>query len=75
MTKNCMLYPNLEAELKRCGVTKPELSKVIGVSRSNVYTRFVGTKEFSINEALMICTYLEKKSGKEFTVEYLFSLT
>ena len=75
MTKNCLLYPNLEAELKRYEITKPELSKVIGVSRSNVYTRFVGVKEFTISEAIMLCKYLEKKSGKEFTLEYLFSLT
>lgn len=73
--KNAMLYPNLEAELKRYDITKDDIGKVIGVSRSNVYTRLTGNKEITLNEARMICAYIEKISGRPMTIKYLFNFT
>ena len=74
-TKNVMLYPNLEAELKRYEITKDDLAKVIGVSRTNVYTRLTGKKELTLNEARIICAYVEKVSGRPMTLKYLFNFT
>lgn len=74
MRKNCMLYPNLEAELKRCDITKDELGKAIGVSRSNVYTRLTGKKEFTISEARIICAFIERRSGRPQSLKHLFNI-
>ena len=73
MRKKYYLYPNLEAELKRYNVSRDEIAKAIGVSRSNLYTRLTGEKEFSLSEARIICAYLEKKSGQEMSLKYLFN--
>lgn len=71
--KKYYLYPNLEAELKRFNISRDELAQVIGVSRSNLYTRLTGEKEFSLSEARIICAYIEKKSGRVMTIKYLFN--
>ena len=73
MTKHYYLYPNLEAELKRYNISRVELAKVIGVSRSNLYTRLTGEKEFSLNEARIVCAFIEKKSGRPMSLKYLFN--
>lgn len=73
MTKHYYLYPNLEAELKRYNISRVELAKVIGVSRSNLYTRLIGEKEFSLNEARIVCAFIEKKSGRPMSLKYLFN--
>ena len=75
MTKINTLYPNLEAELKRYNISKNDLARIIGVSRSNVYTRLTGVKELSLNDALIIKAYIERVSGRPMTLKYLFNIT
>ena len=67
------LYPNLEAELMRCGITKNEIAKELGFSRIALYQRLTGDVEFSLNEARIICAYLEKRSGRAQSLKYLFN--
>lgn len=68
------LYPNLEAELMRCGVTKKELAKVLGFGRLALYKRLTGDIEFSLNEVRIVCAYLEKKSGRAQSMKNLFNI-
>lgn len=68
------LYPNLEAELVRCGVTKKELAKELGYGRLALYKRLTGDVEISLNEARIICAYIEKKSGRAQSLKNLFNI-
>lgn len=68
------LYPNLEGELQRCGITKGELAKELGFSRVTLYMRLTGEIEFTLNEAKIICAYIERKSGRAQSLKNLFNI-
>lgn len=59
-------YPNLLAEMARCGDTYTALSEVVGMSVSAVARRLNGTVEWSKSEIDTICDYY----GKSY--DYLF---
>ena len=69
------LYPNLEAELMRSGITRNELAKELGFSRIALYFRLTGEIEFTLNEARIICAYIEKRSGRAQSLKNLFNMT
>lgn len=68
------LYPNLESELLKCGVTKKELAKALGFSSVALYKRLTGEVEFTLNEVRIVCAYLEKKSGRAQSMKTLFNI-
>ena len=74
MDRKPTLYPNLEAELARSGIRKSELAKELGITRMSLYSRLVGEIEFSLNEAKIICAYIEKKSGRAQSLKNLFNI-
>lgn len=71
--KKYALYPNLECELTRYNITKDELAKHLGISRWALYDRLTGEVEITLNEARIVCAYIEKKSGRPMTIKYLFN--
>ena len=73
MYKKTQLYPNLEKELYGNGITRAEIANVIGLKPTAFYCRTTGQVEFTVNEARMICAYLEKKTGRVMTTKYLFN--
>lgn len=74
MEKKPRLYPNLEAELTRSGITKNELANVLGITRMSLYSRLVGEIEFTLNEARIVCAYVEKRSGRPQSLKNLFNM-
>ena len=74
MVKECILYPNLEAELSRAGIPKSELARLIGKSRNTIYSKLSGKTEITLNEARIICAYMEKQTGRAMTIKYLFNI-
>ena len=72
MYKNTPLYPNLEKELLGNRITRREIAEAIGIKPTAFYYRTTGAVEFSLNEARIICAYLEKKTGRPMTIKYLF---
>lgn len=75
MERKPTLYPNLEAELARSGIKKLELAKELGITRMSLYSRLVGDIEFSLNEARIVCAYIEKRSGRAQSLKNLFNIT
>ena len=75
MYKRAPLYPNLEKELIANGITRAEIAAEIGIKTTAFYYRTIGVKEFGINEARIICAYIEKKSGRAMTTKYLFNFS
>ena len=46
-----MTYPNLEAELKRCGYTRNDIADVLGIHVSGVSAMMTGKRSFSVYRA------------------------
>jgi len=55
-----ILYPGLVAEMARHGDTQKTISKLLGLTISNISTRFTGKKEWTIGEIEKICEYYKK---------------
>jgi len=74
MSRDCVLYPNLEAELARAGIDKKELANVIGKSKNTLYSRLNGKTELTLSEARIIRAYLEKRTNKPMYFNRLFNI-
>lgn len=72
MYKNGVVYPNLEAEIVRAGINRGELMRLLGLRRTALYNKLIGSSKMTLNEMNTLQTYLELKTGKQFTLEYLF---
>ena len=60
---------NLEAEMKRRGISRMDIANLIGVSYSTIHSRFNGNSEWLYSECLLIRnTYFE-----DMDLDYLFS--
>lgn len=61
-----MMYPNLEAEMKRRQITRESLGKIIGVTTGHLSRKMTGQFDFTLAEA--------KKISDNFgcKIEYLF---
>ena len=63
-----MTYPNLEAELKRCGYTRNDIADVLGIHVSGVSAMMTGKREFSIYRARKLRDAL----FPDMRIDYLF---
>ncbi len=63
-----MRYPNLEAELKRHGLTREKLSELLGINISTVSSKLTGKSSISIEEAKKIAAAI----GENNDLKYLF---
>ena len=66
-----MMYPNLEAELKRAGYTKGTIAEALGVHVSAVYRMMSGERKINITKAMEI----RDKLFPNMAVDYLFDQT
>lgn len=71
--KKLVVFFNLEAELARLRIKKPELADDIGLGRSTFYSKMNGSYDFYLREMEAIKEILEEKGGKPLTLDYLFS--
>lgn len=62
-----MSYGNLKAEMARSGITKEEISKLLGIHRNSVYKKLHGGK-FYADEAFKI----QKAFFPTYSIDYLF---
>lgn len=63
------MYRNLEAEMVRKGITRKDISELLGVRYATVVQKLNGKYEFKLLEALEI----KKAFFPEHSIEYLFS--
>ena len=63
------MYRNLEAELKRAGVTKAALAKALNIAPSTMSAKFAGASLFTIKDAKQIKELL----GVGIPLEELFA--
>ena len=74
MYKKNPLYPNVEAEIVRAQLTKRELAKELGIAERTLYNKLSGKTELSISEARMICTIIERRTGRPQSLKNLFNI-
>lgn len=72
--KKFSMYPNLEAEIARAGITNKELAAAACMSTRTLYSKLTGESPFTIDEARLICACIEKKSGRVMSIKHLFNI-
>jgi hypothetical protein len=70
-----MYYKNLRAEMVRNGISKHDVQKTLEISNNTYYEKMNGRTEFKLSEVEKILALLYRKSGKVYSVEYLFDTT
>lgn len=68
-----MFYRNLENEIKRAGLTKPEVAELIGVAIKTFYNKLNGTSLFNEEEMKIIQYAINKRIKENLTLDYLFA--
>lgn len=59
------VYPNLERELNRRGITLGELATATGLSPGSLRRRINGTTEWKLHEVARICFFLDHGDASE----------
>lgn len=67
-----MYYKNLRAEMVRNGISKHDIQTLLEISNNTYYSKMTGRTEFKLSEVEKILALLYRKSGKVYSVEYLF---
>lgn len=62
---------NLEAEMKRNGISRQDIADFIGVSYSTIHTRFNGMSQWGYEE----CVNIQEHFFPDKELKYLFPLT
>lgn len=73
MGTKIVVYPNLIAELARCGITLTSLANYMGISRSALYKKLDGKTAFTLKDMVAIQEIFNVKVGGAFTLDYLFT--
>lgn len=55
---------DLNAEIARCGLTKPQLAKKMGISKKRLYSRLSGKTNFKQEEIQIIASILNLNEAK-----------
>ena len=68
-----MFYKNLENEIIRAGLTKPEVAEVMGISIKTFYNKLNGTSKFNEDEMKVIQYVINSRIHEKMTLDYLFA--
>lgn len=66
------MYKNLEAEIARAGMTKPEMADAVGMKYSTLWRLLSGKQPFRLGEMAKLQSALEERNGTTYTLDYLF---
>lgn len=67
-------YPNLEDAMRRNGILKKDIAKLLGLTRVSISQKFNGKSEFRLSEARAIEDYIESVSESDYSIDYLFEI-
>ena len=73
MQKKNLLYPNIYAELARCGYSVAVLAEYMGMTHQNLYGKLKGNIAITEKDMKAIQKFFEVKGGGAFTLDYLFA--
>ena len=72
MERKTLVYPNLNAELARSGLTVAMLASFMGMTTQNVNNKLNGKTAIKLRDMKAIQEFLKVKGGGTFTLDYLF---
>ena len=67
------MFKNLEAELVRYDIGQKDLATLLGVAPRTISRKMKGYEDWKLGEIENIANILAKKSGSNFSLEYLFA--
>lgn len=73
MQKKALLYPNINAELARNGLTVAMLADFMGMTVQNLYGKLKGKTAITEKDMKAIQEFFKAKGGGAFTLDYLFT--
>lgn len=65
-------YFFLETVLLRAGIKKGDIAKLLNCSKPTVWSRFKGTSDFTLKEAITIRDLISEKLDEDIDLERLF---
>jgi hypothetical protein len=72
MERKTLVYPNLNAELARSGLTVAMLASFMGMTTQNVNNKLNGKVAINHRDMKAIQEFFRVKGGGDFTLDYLF---
>ena len=66
------MYKNLEAEMTRYEITQKDIAKCINRTEGTTNLKMNGKAKFDVNELFMIRDFIQTKTDKYLSVDYLF---
>jgi hypothetical protein len=72
MERKTLVYPNLNAELARSGLTVTMLASFMGMTTQNVNNKINGKTAINLRDMKAIQEFFKEKGGGDFTLDYLF---
>ena len=67
-----LVYPNINAELARSGLTVAMLASFMGMTTQNIYNKLNGKTAITQKDMKAIQEFFSVKGGGAFTLDYLF---
>ncbi len=69
-----MRFKNLEAEIKRAGISVETFANEIHLEKVTMYNRLKGRTKWTLSDMLCVQKYLTKKNSQFLTLDYLFKI-
>lgn len=69
-----MRFSNLEAEIKRAGMSVETFAKEIHLEKVTMYNRLKGKTKWTLSDMVSIQKYLNNKTSQNLTLDYLFHI-
>ena len=67
-----MRFNNLEAEIKRIGLSVENVASELSFERATFYNRLNGKTKWTLGDMLRVQNFVNKKTGQQFSLDYLF---
>lgn len=73
MAQRKVIYPNLNAEIARSGLTIQMIADNLNISRNALYNKMRGINDFTLKDVTALQKILKCcGSGGDYTLDYLF---
>lgn len=67
-----MRFNNLEAEIKRAGLSVETFASEINLEKATMYNRLSGKTKWTLGDMVCVQNYLNAKTSQKLTLDYLF---
>ena len=68
-----VIFCNLEAEISRAQLTRADVAERLYINVGTLRAKLYGKSDFTLTEMLTLKAWLEFKTGRKLTLDYLFT--